>query len=37
MEQTVFSCSIARHEGDVDIEVIGEIDRARPASSATSC
>ena len=28
MEQTVFSCSIARHEGDVDIEVIGEIDRS---------
>ena len=28
VEQTVFSCSIARHEGDVDIEVIGEIDRS---------
>jgi anti-anti-sigma factor len=26
--QTVFSCSIARHEGDVDIELIGEIDRS---------
>ena len=24
----VFSCSIARHEGDVDIEVIGQIDRS---------
>ena len=24
----VFSCSIARHEGDVDIEVIGRIDRS---------
>ena len=28
MDQTVFSCSIARHEGEVDIEVIGEIDRS---------
>ena len=28
MEQTVFSCSIARHEGVVDIEVIGRIDRS---------
>jgi anti-anti-sigma factor len=28
MAQTVFSCSIARHAGDVDIEVIGEIDRS---------
>ena len=27
-QQTLFSCSIARHEGDVDIEVIGEIDRS---------
>jgi anti-anti-sigma factor len=28
MAQTVFSCSIARHAGDVDIEVIGSIDRS---------
>jgi len=28
VQHTVFSCSIARHEGDVDIEVIGEIDRS---------
>ncbi len=28
MEQTVFSCSIARHDGDVDIEVIGAMDRS---------
>jgi anti-anti-sigma factor len=28
MERTIFSCSVARHEGDVDIEVIGEIDRS---------
>ena len=28
MAQTVFSCSIARHAGDVDIEVIGSMDRS---------
>jgi anti-anti-sigma factor len=28
MTQTVFSCSIARHAGDVDIEVIGAMDRS---------
>jgi anti-anti-sigma factor len=28
MAQTVFSCSIARHAGDVDIEVIGAMDRS---------
>jgi anti-anti-sigma factor len=27
MEQTVFSCSVARHAGDVDVEVIGAMDR----------
>jgi anti-anti-sigma factor len=27
MEQSVFSCSIARHSGDVDVEVIGAMDR----------
>jgi len=27
MAQTVFSCSIARHAGHVDLEVIGAIDR----------
>jgi anti-anti-sigma factor len=28
MTQTVFSCSVARHAGDVDIEVIGAMDRS---------
>jgi anti-anti-sigma factor len=28
MAQTVFSCSIARHAGDVDLEVIGAMDRS---------
>src|SRR5207248_10648887 len=28
MVQTVFSCSIARHAGDVDVEVIGAMDRS---------
>ena len=28
MEHSVFSCSISRHEGVVDIEVIGRIDRS---------
>jgi anti-anti-sigma factor len=28
MEPSVFSCSISRHEGVVDIEVIGRIDRS---------
>jgi len=28
VEQTVFSCSIARHDGDVDVEVIGAMDRS---------
>jgi anti-anti-sigma factor len=28
MAQTVFSCSIARHAGDVDLEVIGSMDRS---------
>jgi anti-anti-sigma factor len=28
MAQTVFSCSIARHAGDVDVEVIGAMDRS---------
>jgi anti-anti-sigma factor len=28
MAQTIFSCSIARHAGEVDIEVIGAIDRS---------
>ena len=27
-QTTVFSCSIARHAGDVDIEVIGAMDRS---------
>jgi len=27
MDQPVFSCSIARHEGDVEVEVIGSMDR----------
>jgi anti-anti-sigma factor len=27
MEQSVFSCSIARHEGDVEVEVFGAMDR----------
>jgi anti-anti-sigma factor len=28
MTQTVFSCSIERHAGDVDLEVIGAMDRS---------
>ncbi len=28
MVQTVFSCSIARHAGDVDLELIGAMDRS---------
>jgi len=28
VDQTIFSCSIARHEGDVDFEVMGDIDRS---------
>jgi len=28
MVQTVFSCSVARHAGDVDVEVIGAMDRS---------
>jgi anti-anti-sigma factor len=27
MEQSVFSCSVDRHESDVDVEVIGAMDR----------
>ena len=27
MEQSVFSCSVDRHEADVDVEVIGAMDR----------
>ena len=28
MAQTVFSCSIGRHAGEVDLEVIGAMDRS---------